>query len=81
MLDKGSILVMVVRSILCILTGPLPIAPLWSTATNVAAPIPLYVLGAHKNNVIELCLGTELVPMLFMFSICPASRGRNIQSV
>ncbi len=77
MLYMSCTLVVVVRSILCSQTRPLPIASLWSTATHVAAPIPLYAPGAHKISLIELCIGTKRVPMPFMFSIIPTGRGHN----
>jgi hypothetical protein len=71
MLDKGRILVMVVRSILRSQTGPLFSAVLRVIERKLATAIPRFAPDSHEINVTQLNIATELVTMLFMLSTNP----------
>jgi NADH:ubiquinone oxidoreductase subunit 6 (subunit J) len=69
MLSLGIVLVIVICTTLSIRTKTLLIAALWLALTSAAAAALLYSLGAHEIAVIELSVGTGLVPVLFVFAV------------
>ena len=68
MLTVSLVLVIVICTALSIRTKQLLIAALWLAVTSAAAAAILYNLGAHEIAVIELSVGTGLVPVLFVFA-------------
>jgi len=68
MLALSLVLVIVICTVLSIRTKQLLIAALWLALTSAAAAAVLYTLGAHEIAVIELSVGTGLVPVLFVFA-------------
>ncbi len=68
MLTVSLVLVIVICTALSIRTKQLLIAALWLAITSAAAAAILYNLGAHEIAVIELSVGTGLVPVLFVFA-------------
>jgi uncharacterized MnhB-related membrane protein len=69
MLYIGCVLVIVICSLLAIRTGLLLLAALWLALASAVVAIFLYAFGAHEIAVIELSVGTGLVPVLFVFAI------------
>ena len=68
MLTVSLVLVIVICTVLSIRTKQLLVAALWLALTSAAAAAVLYTLGAHEIAVIELSVGTGLVPVLFVFA-------------
>ena len=68
MLTVSLVLVIVICTALSIRTKQLLIAALWLAVTSAAAAAILYNLGAHDIAVIELSVGTGLVPVLYVFA-------------
>lgn len=68
MLSLSLVLVMIVCTILIIRTERLLVTALWLAAMSAAVAALLYELGAHELAVIELSVGTGLVPVLFVFA-------------
>lgn len=68
MLLLSLVLIIVVCTVLSIRTKLLLIAALWLAITNAAVAGLLYLLGAREIAVIELSVGTGLVPVLFVFA-------------
>ncbi len=69
MLYMSCVLVVVVRSILRVQTRPL-IAASWLTLI-LPRTILLHALESREINVSELSIGTQAVPVLFLFSAVP----------
>jgi NADH:ubiquinone oxidoreductase subunit 6 (subunit J) len=63
------VLTIVVCTLLSIRTKHLLFAALWLATSNAAVAAFLYALGAHEIAVIELSVGTGLVPVLFVFAV------------
>jgi hypothetical protein len=67
MLSMGCILVAVLCSLHGSQTGSPPAVALWLLAADFLAAVPICTLCAHKIHLTEWSLGTEFVPVLFLF--------------
>jgi NADH:ubiquinone oxidoreductase subunit 6 (subunit J) len=75
MLHLSLVLVIVVCAALSVRTRLLLIAALWLAVTSAAVAALLYALGAREIAVIELSVGTGLVPVLFVFAVSLMGKG------
>lgn len=69
MLYVVCVVIFATSAVLSIRSKLLLVAALWLAVTSAVVATFLYALGAHEIAVIELSVGTGLVPVLFVFAI------------